>query len=75
MVEIEEKDRIRNFQPPVDGKEIMTVFGIEPCNTIGQLKERIKDAILDGDIPNDHDAAYEYMLKIAPEFDLKVVNG
>ena len=75
MVEIEEKDRIRNFQPPVDGKEIMTVFGIEPCNTIGQLKERIKDAILDGDIPNDHDAAYEYMLKIAPEFGLKVVNG
>lgn len=75
MVEIEEKDRIRNFQPPVDGKEIMTVFGIEPCNTIGQLKERIKDAILDGDIPNDHDAAYEYMLKIAPEFGLKIVNG
>ena len=75
MVEIEEKARIRNFQPPVDGKEIMTVFGIEPCNTIGQLKERIKDAILDGDIPNDHDAAYEYMLKIAPEFGLKVVNG
>ena len=75
MVEIEEKDRIRNFQPPVDGKEIMTVFGIEPCNTIGQLKERIKDAILDGDIPNDHDAAYEYMLKIAPEFGLTVVNG
>jgi poly(A) polymerase len=75
MVEIEEKDRIRNFQPPVDGKEIMTVFGIEPCNTIGQLKERIKDAILDGDIPNDHDAAYEYMLKIAPEFGLKVVNS
>ena len=75
MVEIEEKDRIRNFQPPVDGKEIMTVFGIEPCNTIGQLKERIKDAILDGDIPNDHDAAYEYMLKIAPEFGLIVVNG
>ena len=75
MVEIEEKDRIRNFQPPVDGKEIMTVFGIEPCNTIGQLKERIKDAILDGDIPNNHDAAYEYMLKIAPEFGLKVVNG
>ena len=75
MVEIEEKDRIRNFQPPVDGKEIMTVFGIEPCNTIGQLKERIKDAILDGDIPNDHDAAYEYMLKIASEFGLTVVNG
>ena len=75
MVEIEEKDRIRNFQPPVDGKEIMTVFGIEPCNTIGQLKERIKDAILDGDIPNNHDAAYEYMLKIAPEFGLKLVNG
>lgn len=72
MVEIEQKDRIRNFQPPVDGVEIMQVFGIDPCNTIGQLKERIKEAILDGVIPNEHDAAYEYMMSIAPEFGLEL---
>lgn len=74
MVEIEEKDRIRNFQPPIDGLEIMRVFGIEPCNTIGQLKERIKDAILDGEIPNEHDAAYDYMMQIAHEFGLQPKN-
>ncbi|MCM1005926.1 MAG: CCA tRNA nucleotidyltransferase [Prevotella sp.] len=70
MAEVEEKDRIRNFQPPVDGREIMETFGIPPCDTIGQLKERIKDAILDGLIPNDHEAARAYMLQIAPEFGL-----
>lgn len=74
MVEIEEKDRIRNFQPPVDGLEIMHVFGLEPCNIIGQLKEQIKDAILDGVIPNEHDAAFEYMLKIAAGMGLTPVN-
>lgn len=74
MVEIEEKDRIRNFQPPIDGIEIIRVFGIEPCNTIGQLKERIKDAILDGIIPNEHDAAYDYMMQIAHEFGLRSEN-
>lgn len=65
--ELEEKDRIRNFQPPVDGIEIMCIFGIEPCNTIGELKAVIKDAILDGVIPNEHDAAKEYLLKIAAD--------
>ena len=70
MQEVEEKDRIRNFQPPVDGLEIMKTFGIEPSNVIGQLKERIKDAILDGKIPNDHHAAREFMLSIAPEYGL-----
>ncbi|MCM1319347.1 MAG: CCA tRNA nucleotidyltransferase [Muribaculaceae bacterium] len=70
MAEVEEKDRLRNFQPPVDGREIMETFGIEPCDTIGRLKEKIKDAILDGLIPNDHDAARAYMLQIAPQFGL-----
>lgn len=70
MVELEEKDRIRNFQPPIDGLEIMRVFGIEPCNTIGQLKDRIKDAILDGVIPNEHDAAFDFMMSIAHEYGL-----
>lgn len=71
MVELEEKDRIRNFQPPIDGLEIMRVFGIEPCNTIGQLKDRIKDAILDGVIPNEHDAAFDFMMTIAHEYGLR----
>lgn len=63
LVDLEEKDRIRNFQPPVDGEEIMRVFGLKPCRQIGQIKECIKDAILDGKIPNEHDAAYELMLQ------------
>lgn len=67
LQEIEESDRIRNFQPPVDGMEIMKVFNIEPCHVIGELKSVIKDAILDGVIPNDHDAAYELLLKLAAE--------
>lgn len=71
MVELEEKDRIRNFQPPIDGLEIMRVFGIEPCNTIGQLKDRIKDAILDGVILNEHDAAFDFMMSIAHEYGLR----
>jgi poly(A) polymerase len=67
MVEIEEKDRIRNFQPPVTGDLIMKVYGIPPCNVIGEIKERIKNAILDGDIPNDFDAACAMMERLAAE--------
>ena len=70
MAEVEESDRIRCFQPPVDGLEIMQTFGIEPSNVIGKIKERIKDAILDGTIPNDHEAARQLMLSIAPEYGL-----
>jgi poly(A) polymerase len=65
MVDLEEKDRIRNFQPPVDGLEIMRIFGLEPTAIVGELKASIKDAILDGVIPNDHDAAYEFLIKEA----------
>ena len=65
--ELEERDRIRCFQPPVDGIEIMQLFGIPPCNTIGELKTIIKDAILDGIIPNEHDAAKALLLKVAAE--------
>lgn len=71
--EIEEKDRVRNFQPPVDGNEIMTLFGLPECREIGILKAAIKDAILDGIIPNEHDAAYRYMLVRAEEMGLKPV--
>lgn len=70
LAEVEESDRIRNFQPPVDGLEIMETFGIEPSNVIGKIKERIKDAILDGTIPNDHEAARALMLTIAADYGL-----
>ena len=71
--EIEEKDRVRNFQPPVDGNEIMTLFGLPECREVGVLKTAIKDAILDGIIPNEHDDAYRYMLVLAEEMGLKPV--
>ena len=67
MREIEEKDRIRNFQPPITGQIIMDHYRITPCRAIGLIKERIKDAILDGEIANDYDQAWALMEKIAPE--------
>ena len=68
---LEEKDKIRNFQPPIDGLEIMKIFNLQPCRQIGELKSSIKDAILDGIIPNEHDAAFEFLLKKAEELGLK----
>ncbi len=67
MVELEERDRIRNFQPPVDGLEIMATFGLGECREVGIIKERIKNAILDGEIPNDHNAARGFMIGFAAE--------
>ncbi len=67
MVELEERDRIRNFQPPVDGLEIMATFGLGECREVGIIKERIKNAILDGEIPNDHNAARGLMIGFAAE--------
>ncbi|MBR6830426.1 MAG: HD domain-containing protein [Paludibacteraceae bacterium] len=64
MVELEERDRIRNFQPPVDGMEIMELFHLEPCSLVGELKMAIKDAILDGVIPNDHEAAKAFVIEL-----------
>ena len=71
MKDLEERDRIRNFQPPVTGETIMSVYDVEPCAVIGQIKERIKNAILDGEIPNDYDAAYAMMERLAAEQGLK----
>ncbi len=62
--EVEKKDRLRSFQPPVDGHEIMDVLGIDEGVSIGIIKEAIREAILEGEIPNEHDAAYEYMMDI-----------
>jgi poly(A) polymerase len=72
LKEIEEKDRVRNFQPPISGKEIMETFNLPACSTVGEIKMRIKDAILDGIIPNEYEAARTYMLDIAKEFNLKI---
>jgi len=67
LKEIEAKDHIRNFQPPIDGLEIMELFHLPPGKEVGDLKSAIKDAILDGKIPNDRDAALDYLMKIAQE--------
>ena len=73
LVELEEKDRIRNFQPPVGGNEIMQIFDIPPCHEIGIIKERIKDAILDGKIPNNRETALKMMYAVAEELGLQPV--
>ncbi|MDD7252196.1 MAG: HD domain-containing protein [Prevotellaceae bacterium] len=73
MAVLEDNDRIRNFQPPVDGLEIMQTFGLGPSPVIGQLKQSIKEAILNGKIPNEHDAARQFMLDRAKALGLKPV--
>ncbi len=70
LIDLEERDRIRNFQPPVTGDEIMHTLNLPPCQEIGILKAYIKDAILEGTIPNGHDAAYALMMQKASELGL-----
>lgn len=72
---VEEKDRIRNFQPPVSGEKIMLTFGLGPCAEIGTLKHKIKDAILEGTIPNEEHAAFEYLVLVGKEMGLTPVNN
>ncbi|WP_271405087.1 CCA tRNA nucleotidyltransferase [Tenacibaculum soleae] len=69
--EVEERDRVRNFQPPITGEEIMKVFNLTPCREIGVIKEAIKEAILEGEIANEHEVCYEYMLTKGQQLGLK----
>ncbi|WP_394348091.1 CCA tRNA nucleotidyltransferase [Paucihalobacter ruber] len=72
MEEVEERDHVRNFQPPISGEDIMKTFNIQPSREIGIIKERIKEAVLEGDIPNEYEAAYKMMLNEGKKLGLKI---
>ena len=71
IIEVEERDRVRDFQPPITGEEIMKAFNLKPCREIGQIKEAIKEAILDGKVPNEHEASYDLMIELGIKLGLK----
>ena len=73
IVEVEERDKVRVFQPPITGEEIMELFNLKPSREIGVLKEAVKEAILEGEIPNEYQAAYDFVLMKAEKMGLKKV--
>jgi len=73
IIEVEARDHVRNFQPPVSGEEIMTAFNLKPSKEIGIIKDKIKEAILEGDIPNEHEAAFQLMLKEGKQLGLILI--
>ena len=73
LKDLEERDHVRNFQPPVTGEEIMEVFDLRPSREVGDIKNAIKEAVLEGEIHNDHSEAFEFMLKVAAKMGLKPV--
>jgi len=75
LEEVETSDKIRNWQPPITGEMIMEVFGIPPCRHVGDIKNAIKEAILDGDIENNYEAAFNYMLQVAEGLNLHPVKS
>ena len=74
MVDVEERDQLRNFQPPISGEDIMRYFGLKPSKEIGLIKETIKEAILEGDIPNEYEAAFLLMQRVGQKMGLKSVS-